>query len=400
MRAQQNTVESSTSGIGAKNFLKAPPIILEYAYYALVFNGIFGLVSIPFLGIGGYLIIAVLCVMHFGKFALFVYRPIALALGCAFFAVLLNFVLHEEGIGQEQMREYITWAVCLIVVQSLAMRKGFLQRFAIFAFLVGLDAFLSLRLSGDPTELVRAGSEDLGSANAVAMWYGFCFIYFLISGLEAKNNFVRGSSWAGGLFCFMLMGMTVSRGPLLGAAIAGALAFKRVLKRSFLPVIGFLIISWFVYIAGLLDNIIGYYIERGTVETGRIYLWERGFAQFLDSWWGGVGFSNAKITKYGGTEGGSGPHNSLINIGFSSGVIPLVLYMSYLWETARRAFQLRKERSGYAPFLLPMFSFAMLEMMILDWTFMNPWVMVVFATILSEQNYLRFRSNRGESNLS
>jgi O-antigen ligase len=387
MRGQQNTVVRSRGEIGGKNLLKAPPLIFEYGYYALVFNGIFGLLPIPFLTIGGLLVIAALCLVHFGKSALSVYRPIALALGCAISSVLLNWLLHEEWIEQTLVRAFITWAVSLIVVQSLTVRKGFFHRFAIFSLFVGLGTLFTLRVSGASEELARAGSESMGSANAVAMWFGFSFIYCLIAGLEAKNNFVRGSSWAAGFFCFFIMGLTVSRGPLLGSAIAAVLAFKRVLKRSFLPVIGLLFVIWIIYLTGLVDNIIGHYSERGTVESGRTYLWRHGLDKFLDSYWGGVGFSNAIINQPG-QEVGSGPHNALLVIGLSSGVIPLILFMGYLLKTARGAFQFRRERSGYAPFLLPMFSFALLEMMILDWTFMNPWVMVVFATILSERNNL------------
>ncbi len=373
--------------VGGNNLLKAPPLIFEYVYYALVFHGIFGLVPIPLLGIGGYSVIAALSILHFGKQGILVYRPIGLVFGCAIFIVLVQLVIHEEELlGPTAIRDFITWAVALIVVQSLTVRKGFFHRFAIFAFFIGLGSLFTLRFSGD-SELVRAGSESLGSANAVAMWYGFCFIYFLIAGLEAKNYLVRASSWAGGFLCFFVMGLTVSRGPLVGSAISAAIAFKRVLKRSFLPIVVLLFVCWSVFLTGLADNIIGSYFERGSVESGRSYLWRVGFARFLDAWWGGVGLSNSQIFQPGRIVG-SGPHNTLLLIGLSSGVIPLILFIRYLVKVARGAFQSRRERSGYAPFLLPMFVFAMLEIMSLDWAFMSPWVMVVFATILSERNYL------------
>ena len=226
----------------------------------------------------------------------------------------------------------------------------------------------------------------MSSANAVGMWFGYCFIYFLILGLEAKNNVVRAVSWAGGCFSLVMMGLSVSRGPLLGSAMAGAFAFKRVLKRSFLPIVGLLVICWVVYITGAVDSLIGNYLERGTVDTGRSYVWEVGFKRFLESWWVGVGLSNANVLRPM-AQIPTPPHNALLVIGLSSGVVPLAFFIGYLWYAARGALQSRKVKSVYAPFLFPLFLFGMLESMILDWAFMSPWFMIVVSTIFTVQNY-------------
>jgi hypothetical protein len=297
----------------------------------------------------------------------------------------VQLVLHEESLfGPSDLRNFITWAVSLVVIQSLAVRKGFLHRFALFALFVGFCTVPFLNFS----EEERVGLEGvaMSSANAIGMWFGYCFIYFLIAGLEAKNNIVRAASWAGGCFSLVMMGLSVSRGPLLGSAMAGAWAFKRVLKRSFLPIVGLLFICFIVYVTGIADSLIGKYLERGTVDTGRSYLWEVGFKRFLDSWWEGVGFSNYKVVRPLNVNP-QGPHNGLLLIGLSSGVVPLAFFIGYLWYAARAALQSRKVKSVYAPFLFPLFLFGMLEAMILDWAFMSPWFMVVVSTIFTVQDY-------------
>ena len=399
MRGQQNTVGPDRGQMRAKSLLKAPPLFLEYAFYAVVVNDLFNLARIPFFEIAAYSSIAALCLIHFGKMAIPVCRPIALALGCAISTVLVQLVIHEESLfGPTQIRSFFVWAVTLVVVQSLCVRKGFFHRFAIFAFFAGLGTipFMVTHAPSDTlTRLTLEKGTGLGTANGLAMWFGFCFIYFLIAGLESKNYLVRSASWAGGLISFFIMGWTVSRGPLLGSAMAGVLAFKKVLKRSYLPVLGFLVIVWIVYLSGLADDIIAYYLARGGKDSGRNLVFRESFSRFLDSWWVGVGLSNATILRPGHVVG-TATHNSFLFIGLSSGVVPLAFFIGYIWYAGRAAFQFYKEKSGNSPFLLPMFLFGTLEMMILTYPFMSHWFMVVFSTILSERNYPHLGQNKRE----
>ncbi len=397
MRGQQNTVGPNRGQMRAKSLLKAPPLFLEYAFYAVVVNDLFNLVRIPLFEFVSYSSIAALCLIHFGKLSILVCRPIALALGCAISTVLVQLVIHEEALfAPTEIRYFIVWAIRLVVIQSLCVRRGFFHRFAIVAFFIGLGT-IPFMVTHDPTDtftrLTLEKGTGLGTANGLAMWFGFCFIYFLIAGLEAKNNIVRSASWAGGVISFLIMGWTVSRGPLLGSVMAGVLAFKKVLRRSYLPVLGFLVIVWIVYLSGLADNIIAYYFARGAEDTGRNYVFAEAFSRFLDSWWVGVGLSNAAILRPGHVVP-TATHNSFLFIGLSSGVVPLAFFIGYIWCAARAAFHFYKGKSGNSPFLLPLFLFSMLEMMILTYPFMSPWFMVVFSTILSERNYPHLSPNK------
>jgi len=192
--------------------------------------------------------------------------------------------------------------------------------------------------------------------------------------LEAKNYIIRTASWSAGIFCFYLMALTVSRGALLGVAIATVIAFEKVLKRSFLPILGVLCLAWFLYVSGVFDNLIGYYVHRGAEESGRSHLWSRAFRGFLDSWWIGVGISNTL------SAGGSfGPHNSFLFFGQSSGVIPLALYIAFLAQATRGALRARTLKTPDSPYILPLVSFALLNAMLGDVRFMSHWLMVVFC---------------------
>ena len=345
-------------------------------------------VAIPLVGPGLLAGLAVISIMHFGQSILVAYRPVVFALACAISTLLVQFIVHAEAFSHTHMRAFVTWLLSLLVIQSISWREGFIHRFALVAFFIGCATLPFLKVYVDSEEVVRVGLEkgvSLSNPNSFGMWFGFCAVYFLIAGLNARHNFIRGVTWLAGIFCIYFVGITVSRGPLIGVAIAVMFGFKDVLKRSFLPIIGLLFMGWVIYVLGIFDNLIGYYAARGAEESGRSFLWKTGFHRFMDSWWFGVGFTEGVIALPHSSIKVT-PHNGLIFLALTSGVIPLIIFVGYLVRTARVAFRLNKVAGTEAAFFLPMFVFALLEVMILDTAFMSPWVMVVVSMILSEKS--------------
>lgn len=373
----------SEPSIGS-NKLKNPSYLIEFAYLALIFYAnlapAFG-IAIPLAGFGSLAILAVLSFLHFGASFPKAFRPIKYALGCALSVLLVQVLIFQESLGGGFIRYFITWLLSLIVIQSLSFRKGFFHRFALVAFLVGCATLPFLKIYVANDEMMRIGGDEgvaLGNPNFFGMWFGFCAIYFLVTGLEAKNYIIRMSSWFAGMLCLYLMAITVSRGPLLGVAIAMVLAFEKVLKRSFLPILGFVCFAWLIYISGVFDELIGYYMHRGAEETGRSKLWAWALLGIFDSWGLGVGISNAMILDPA-TGKKYGPHNSVLFIWFSSGFLPLLFYLGYLLQAIKGGFRARKLKTLDSPYVLPLVSFALLELMVLDGAFMSAWHMVVFS---------------------
>ena len=287
------------------NIVRPPSYLIEYGYYAVIFYSMLGValgISFPLIGAGTLAGLATLCAMHFGLRGRGLYGPIALALLCVISILILQVFVHAESLMDSRLRSYITWALSLVVTQALFARQGFFHRFAIFAFLLGCATLPWLEVYGGTDELTRIGvSHDVGLANpnVFGMWFGFCSVYFIVRGLETQNYLVRLASWSAGLLSVFLVGITVSRGPLLGVAIATVFACQKVLKRSFFPILIFMILVWIIYMTGLFDELIGHYTERGTRGSGRAILWSIGFDMFMGSWWDGVGIANSLITGSG-----------------------------------------------------------------------------------------------------
>jgi len=371
-----------------KHLLRAPPSAIEYTFYGVLCYSMLGEawgVSVPMGGAGLLAILAGLCLMHFGPRAIDVCRPIALALGCAISTLLLQLVFHGESLLNGHMRGFITWTLSLVVIQSISLRQGFLQRFGLMAFLIGCGTLPYLKVYQDEGELVRMGAEGVGlsNPNLLAMWFGFCAIFLLITGIETRNNWVRLPSWLAAVLCMYIVGITVSRGSILGVAIATAFAFQKVLKRSFLPILMFLFLGWIIFVSGIFDEIFGYYMVRGEKSTGRSDLWESGLNRFLlSAWFEGGGFPSVLLDLRGHTEMVD-PHNPLLFIGLATGIIPLVFFVGYLMRAARGAFRAGAERTPFAPYKLPLFIFALLQTMTSSTVFMTAWPMVAFSTAMA-----------------
>jgi len=360
------------------------PAFVEYAYYALIWYStsaeLWG-ISVPLVGAAMMAALAAFCVMRLG----FVfYERIASALGCAISFVVLQMALHGQSLFDLTIRSWITWIFALIIVQSLSLRRGFLHRFALVAFVIGLTTLPSLRVTLDTTELARLGLErgsPLSNPNGLAAWFGFCVVYFTILGLETKRAKVRVVSWVVAFGCLFVVALTVSRGPLFASVLAIVLSLRHLLKRSFLPVLLLVMLSWGILESGLFDRTLAFYTTRGMSDTGRLAVWPIAIQRSLGSPWVGVGATD--IETYVASRGKLiSPHNSFLLIALASGVIPLAFFLLYWIRAAQGVFRSNAEKLADGRFLIPLFIYAFLITQILNQPFTLPFMTVTLATAI------------------
>ena len=125
--------------------------------------------------------------------------------------------------------------------------------------------------------------------NGMAGWFGFCAVSLAIFGNQTKSAMHRGVYWLSAIACLLIAGLTVSRGPLIAAALALVVAFRRLLKGGFLPVLALLIIASVAIQIGLFDVVISSYETRGLEDTGRLVLWPYVVERILAAPFVGVG---------------------------------------------------------------------------------------------------------------
>jgi O-antigen ligase len=360
-----------------------PPQWFEYWFYAQVFYSVMGPkigLSIDLLGPAMLALLGGLCAMRMGKHATAILRPVAALLACGVSVVAVQVLVHGDSLMGAYTRSYIPWMTGLVVVQYLALQRGFLHRFAIAALLVGLSTLPYLRAFAFDSSRAALDGISIGNPNDLAAWFGFCCVYFTILGLETRRSWMRAISWLIAVGCLYVVGLTVSRAPLFAAAFSTALAFRRVLKRGFFPFLALIVLAWIAYGLGLFEQSAAKYVQRGLEETGRLIVWPLAIQRFLQSPFVGVGGDHTNT--YLPTAGiAVAPHNGFIYIALGFGVVPLLFFIAYWLQLFGKVLNPPSRPHEDAPFLTPLLIYSFLIAMNLNEAFMQPWMMVTFATV-------------------
>ena len=361
------------------------PDYIEYAFYvALAYDTLGSMlpIEVPMLGGGSLLIIAAICFKRTGVRTRMIYASIRLPVAFFITYALVQLVVHDESLPT--VRAVITWILLVIITHCLCLRPGFFRRFALVILAIGLVAAPQLVFERHDAEVDRAKIDAisaLADANALGEWFGFLVVYFLVQGLEAKSQKVRIASWMIALACLSVIGLTVSRGTLLGVAIATVVAFRRVLSRGFVPVLLLVILGGGAFASGFFEQAISSYTSRGMEETGRFLVWPLAFQQFLDSPLFGVGASKVAIPVYSADDRGViTPHNGFLFIALSAGIIPLIFFAAYWWRAGRGVICSSVDQSLDAPFLVALFMYGFVITQFGNGTFMRPFIIATLAS--------------------
>lgn len=358
-----------------------PPAFLEYTWYVVLAYAMLGEawgVVIPAMGGAMFVLLAAACSLSIGAQALRVYAPVALALCTGVSVIAIQYLSHSEQ-SLNSTIPFVGWLFNVIIVQALALRHGFLQRFALVAFAIGLGVVPFLQVeSGSGLIRAHAGGTGISSPNSLGMWFGFCTVYFMFWGLQSRNLMYRAFSWAAALGCLLMVLLALSRGPLLGIFLACVVGVWSALKRHFVPVLSLILLMWLVYVAGPFQEMIDGFFIRGMEETGRGLVWPLALERIFHSPWSGVGMES--ILTQTRWQRYITPHNALLYIGLASGIIPVICFLGYLAQALIGTLRImRRTHIGETALLPPLVTFAFLEIMQLDTAFMHSWVVVVFA---------------------
>src|SRR4030095_10995287 len=137
---------------------------------------------------------------------------------------------------------------------------------------------------------------------------------------ETRLTEVRVAATLAAVGCLSIVGLSVSRGSLLGTALGITLALRRLLRRGFVPLLAFIIFCGIMSTFGVFDSMISHYTKRGTEESGRGLVWPVAIERFLSSPLLGVGASRLS-TYVPKTRQSMTTHNSFIYVALTSGVL-------------------------------------------------------------------------------
>jgi O-antigen ligase len=358
-----------------------PPALFEYVWYVILVYGMLGQawgVIIPSVNGALLMLLAVSCLFTVGVQAPHVYAPVAFALCTGISVIAVQFFFHSE-IALSNSLSFFQWLSTVIIVQSLSLRQRFLNRFALVAFAIGVACLPYIQMSsGGGIMRASASGTGIANGNVLAMWFGFCTVYFVFWGLQSRTPILRTVYWAVALGCLIVVTLTVSRGPLLGIVLACVVGLRSTLKYYFVPVLSLVFLMLLAYISGVFQETIDAYSVRGAEESGRGLVWPVALQRIIDSPWTGVGLDSLYTSIR--QKQAITPHNALLYIGLAAGIIPVICFLGYLGRTVTGALHImRRGHVGETTLLPPLVAFALFEIMIGDTYFMFPWEVVVFA---------------------
>ncbi len=358
---------------------------IEVWLFAQVFYAVMGAVlgvGVDRLGAFLMLLLAAVCFARAGTYWTTIVRTAVLPLACgASFALIQVFVYGESFKDTEAVKAFIIWMVQIFVVHYLTMSRGFLHRAAVGIFLIGLSTLPYLQtFHGDASRTALDHAIAISNPNDLGAWFGFCAIYFLILGLETRRHWLRAVSWTSAAGCLLVVGLTGSRGPLFAMACSLAVAYRRVLKRGFFPFIALIVAAWVAYTSGMFERSTELYEQRAFLETGRFLVWPLALGRFIASPFIGVGLKNI-ATYIPSIQTSVTPHNGVLLLALSSGVLPLGFFLAYWVQLFRNVVQPAPQVVEDTPFLASLVLYSFLIMLNLNEAYKEPWMVVVFAGV-------------------
>lgn len=388
----------------------APPDWAEKAYYALTVYAVMCTVwhiDVPMLGSLAMALLAGYCAQHAVLHSVTVRRALALPFLCALTLLSVQLLFHGEPLQAEFVQTFVTWMMSLVIVQSLALRAGFIHRFALMCFAIGLLTLPYMRFAMDVGGSQRLGLDrrvGFSNPNDLGAWFGFCALYFVVLAIESKRQSVRIIAAICAIGAGLLLGATVSRGPLLAVATAVIVAFRRTLKRGFLPLVVLCAALNVAFALGAFDSLFQNYSARGDVDSGRLSTWPLVVERIGNAPFMGVGMS--RIETWVAKQGAAiTPHNAYLFFALSSGVLPFLLFIGYFVRAAWRtlADHVHPAVVSERPFRLPLLCYVVLNCLTLDYLFMAPWAVAALSiasldsprrVLLGEQRSVRLAAMR------
>jgi O-antigen ligase len=340
--------------------------------------------SVPLLGFATLGLLAVYCLINDSRRPIRAYWPLRYAFACGITYLVAQVLVHGAALGDDYVRDFGGWLLMLVVVHALCRREGFLTRFALVAILIGVATLPFLAFSSEGRAQLDRSAEvgGLANSNALAEWFGFCCICFVVVGIETTRHSVRALSWSIATACLLVVGLTVSRGTLLSLAVAITIACRRVLRRGFVPLLALLLLAWVAFAGGLFDNVAASFADRATQETGRFLVWPLAIQRWMAAPFTGVGAAGV-ATWVPAANKPITPHNGFIFMGLAAGLIPFVFFVLYWMQAVRAAIRSTSNHVRDAPFHLPLIAYAFLTNQFGGVTFMTSWMVVTLTTVIA-----------------
>ena len=298
--------------------------------------------------------------------------PMILILAISVSLLFIQFFVHQISLSAPYMWFFVMWVISTMVFFRLSGRPGFVKRMAVVMFLIGLYLRFFMIFQGDVILRQRLDSgSGIDNPNDYAAWMGFVALVFWIWIWSPVNITRRLLLWAFFAVAIYCMLGTVSRGALLSLVVGIIIGLRNIPKRRLLLMV-FILGLAFIIFQTFFPNLITNYQGRLSLDTGRLSRWPIAIESLqMQPWWG---YNLSRIAHYGAGIDMT-PHNGILFLWLSSGVIPSFLFV-LLWGIAIFRGYKRMWFADADMSSLPLIVYAFLEMMLSNVFFMSLWTSV------------------------
>ena len=372
--------------------------VVEYLYTMYLWYSMFGVwagVALPYLG-SAWLAGMGFLALHIFNWKGYQKRHLFLVAAISGSHILIQVVFYNTPLTNGYVINYLWWPVNVVIIAALMQRPNFIKRLVSHMFVTALiwSPFVIFRSDGGIERATLDAGNALDNPNAYAYWLGFCVVIFWLWSLKRNNVFGKLwlLSWAAVAFSLALR--SVSRGFLIVVGLAMLISFRndKFMRSMFLLFIGGGLLVFAASETDFFQQYFQSYTLRSQEESSRAVVLELGIEAIARRPITGYGIPRLRailpIT----------PHNELVLLWITSGIIPSILYIALAIFIIRIALRFNTNKFFISP--LPLALFALTSIFSTNVVLPRLWAIVavchVFAVAdhMTEEAHVQLANNQ------
>ena len=312
---------------------------------------------------------------------------LVLVVAVAGFHILVQVLVYLLPVLSYYVRPFIFWIPMAVVVYALSHRPGFIKRLALVMFIIAVLLLPSLEFI-DATLVQRArlqAESGIDNPNAYAAWLAFCALVFWLWSWKpagrGKKILLIGLAFA----AVLIMTLTVSRSSVFALAAGILLGLRAIPRKQWhLVVLSLVFILLLSLTLPFLQQTVLRYQTRLLEETGRTAIWRVSLRAISVKPILGYGVNRIGGGRNIHSEAGnvipySSPHNGVILLWLSSGILPVIPFLLMWLLALGRGWRHPPLSNSSHLDPLPLILFAFLLMLVTNINFMTPWAIAALG---------------------
>lgn len=361
--------------------------VIEISYVGYLIYSMFGVsigIVVPYLG-------AIwLTVLASSAILLFNWRGdqrnhLILVLAISGTHILTQIVLYDQSLTSNYVIDYFWWPFITLVISTLMQRQGFFKRLILYMTIPVLiwSPFVIYQNEAGILRVTLDAGNSLDNSNTYAQWFGFCILGLWQWSLLKISRNKRIMLRYGSFFGFVLALRAISRGFVISLGIAFVVGLRK-LKLTRILALVIVFFGLFLFLTSQISffqQMWKSYNYRFSQETSRLIVLPIAKEAIRNNPIWGYGVSRIRdilpIT----------PHNEIILLWISSGILPIIFYFSLIVYVAIRSVRIGRHERFIDP--LPFVIYTIINIQLSNEVLPHLWAISSFCYVFAISDRLK-----------